>query len=84
MPLVAEYVELMRSPVADLCNCSTDAPDSAVLAATYLRQFAGDVPWAHIDNGSSAYLELATGPWPKGATGSPLRALGRWLEARIR
>ena len=82
LPLVAEYVELIRSPVADLCNCSADVPDSAVLAATYLRQFAGDVPWAHIDNGSSAYLEHPADPWPKGATGSPLRALGRWLEAR--
>ena len=52
------------------------------MAASYLREFPGDVPWVHIDNGSTAYLERPAGPWPKGATGSPTRALIRWLERR--
>ena len=73
---------LMRSQVADIANCSRRAPDSAVLAATYLRTFAGDVPWVHIDNGSSAYLEDEAGGWPPGATGSPGRALLQLLVDR--
>jgi leucyl aminopeptidase len=36
----------------------------------------------HIDNGSTAWLEYDTGLWAEGATGSPARALLRFLEAR--
>jgi leucyl aminopeptidase len=82
LPLVPSYVELMSSTVADIANCSRQAPDSGVLAATYLRTFAGDVPWVHIDNGSSAYLEREADGWPEGATGSPGRALLQLLEDR--
>ena len=82
LPLVPSYVKLMTSPVADIANCPKGAPDSAILAATYLRTFAGDVPWVHIDNGSSAYLERAADGWPEGATGSPMRALLQLLEDR--
>ena len=31
-------------------------------------------------HGSVAYLEEATDCWPEGATGSPTRAILRWLE----
>jgi leucyl aminopeptidase len=51
-----------------------------VMAAMYLREFTGNVPWLHIDNGSTAYLDRATELWPEGATGSPARALLRWVE----
>jgi leucyl aminopeptidase len=80
LPLVQSYVQLLRSPVADLVNCASEVPDTSVLAGTYLREFAGTTPWAHIDNGSTAYLELAADGWPKGATGSPVRALIRFLQ----
>ena len=82
MPLVADYAELLRSPVADQANAAGGVPDSSVLAATYLRPFVGAVPWVHIDNGSTAYLERPWATWPVGATGSPLRALLRLLENR--
>lgn len=81
LPLRPEYQTFLSSQVADLVNCSQDVPDSGQLAATYLRTFAGTTPWVHVDNGSSAYLELERPPWPKGATGSPARAL---LELLIR
>jgi leucyl aminopeptidase len=82
LPLVPEYVELMRSPVADLVNGTIDIPDSAVLAATYLRQFAKDTPWVHLDVGSTAWLERDWGGFPQGPTAVPLRTLLRLLEAR--
>jgi leucyl aminopeptidase len=75
LPLRREYARLLSSDVADSANCPADVPDSGQLAATYLRPFTAGVPWVHVDNGSTAYLELARPPWPKGATGSPTRAL---------
>lgn len=82
LPLKDEYMSLLASPVADIANSSLDVPDSGQLAATYLQSFAGAKPWLHIDNGSCAYLERASPPWPQGATGAPLRALLQLLLDR--
>jgi leucyl aminopeptidase len=80
LPLHDSYYELLASPVADSANMPLDAPDSGQIAATYLAPFAAEVPWIHIDNGSGAYLERDVTPWPKGATGSPTRALIEYLR----
>lgn len=82
LPLRAEYERLLASKVADIANYSLDAGDSGQLAATYLRSFAGTKPWLHIDIGGCAYLEMASAPWPQGATGAPLRALLQLLLDR--
>ena len=80
LPLHASYAELLESRVADIANCSVDVPDTGQLAATYLRTFTGDVPWVHIDNGSSAWLERDAAPWPAGPTAAPVRALIEFLS----
>ncbi len=82
LPLRPEYRRLIGSDVADIVNVAWDVPDTAVLAATYLSTFADGVRWAHIDNGSTAYLESALEPWPRGGTGSPTRALLEFLLSR--
>lgn len=82
LPLPAAYRDLLASPAADLRNTPAQGPDSTVMAAMFLREFAGSTPWVHIDNGSTAWLEYDTGLWPEGATGSPARALLRFLEGR--
>jgi leucyl aminopeptidase len=82
LPLPGAYLELLSSPAADVRNTPAHGPDSTVMAAMFLREFTGGIPWVHIDNGSTAWLEYGTGLWPEGATGSPARALLRFLEAR--
>lgn len=79
LPLHDSYTRLLDSRVADIANASLEAPDSGQLAATYLRTFAHDVPWIHIDNGSGAWLERDSGVWQAGPTGTPLRALVEFL-----
>lgn len=80
LPLPAAYRRYLTSAVADLRNTPSGVPDTTVMAATYLREFTADVPWMHIDNGSTAYLDRPGDLWPEGATGSPVRALLRWVE----
>jgi len=80
LPLPSGYRRYLASAVADLRNTPSGVPDTTVLAAMYLREFTGDVPWMHIDNGSTAYLDRPGDLWPEGATGSPVRALLRWVE----
>ncbi|HTN97937.1 MAG TPA: M17 family peptidase N-terminal domain-containing protein [Nordella sp.] len=84
LPLKSDYARLLASKVADIANSPLDVPDSGQLAATYLQSFAGTKPWLHIDNGSCAYLEQASPPWPMGATGAPLRALLQFLLDRAK
>jgi leucyl aminopeptidase len=80
LPMPAAYRRYLESPVADIRNTPKGVPDSTLLAGLYLSEFVGTVPWAHIDNGSTAYLEQATDCWPEGATGSPTRAILHWIE----
>ncbi|MFC7067585.1 leucyl aminopeptidase family protein [Brucella rhizosphaerae] len=79
LPLRNERGTLLRSRIANRSNVASDEPDSGQIAACYLSQFVGQTEWAHIDNGSTAWLLRDTGPWPEGATGAPLRALTQFL-----
>lgn len=79
LPLRDEYRTLFDSPVADRTNQARDIPDTGTTAATFLRDFAADTPWAHIDNGSTAYLDADLPPWGAGATGSPTLTLLEYL-----
>ncbi|MGI9004778.1 MAG: leucyl aminopeptidase family protein, partial [Streptosporangiaceae bacterium] len=80
LPLPTAYRRYLDSTVADIRNTPAQGADTTVMAAMYLRDFAAGVPWAHIDNGSTAFLEHPGDGWPEGATGSPVRALLRWIE----
>lgn len=74
LPLYDEYAEQMQSEIADLVN-SGGRPAGACTAASFLKEFAGPLPWAHLDVAGTAWSEDAK-PWqPKGATGVAVRTL---------
>jgi leucyl aminopeptidase len=74
MPLFEEYREQLKSEIADLLN-SPGRPAGAVTAAMFLKEFAGDGAWAHLDIAGTAWAEDSK-PWqPKGATGTMIRTL---------
>ncbi len=79
LPLREERETMLASRVADRRNALVGEPDTGQVAACYLDQFTAGIPWAHIDNGSNAYLLRDTGPWPEGATGAPAAGLTRLL-----
>lgn len=82
LPLYEEFLENMRSQVADLRNSGTRY-GGAQKGAIFLREFAGEKPWAHIDIAPTAFLERdeGTGPYlPKGATGYGVRTLLTYLS----
>jgi leucyl aminopeptidase len=80
MPLVDDYRDALDSDVADLVN-STEVGGGSVMAALYLREFAGELRdrWAHLDMSSPAWADSADGELTKGATGWGVRTLLRWL-----
>jgi leucyl aminopeptidase len=74
MPIYEEAKEQIRSEIADMVNTGGRA-GGAVTAAAFLREFAGDRPWAHLDIAGTAWAETKTAYQPKGATGVAVRTL---------
>jgi leucyl aminopeptidase len=74
MPLYDEYTEQLRSEIADMVNTG-GRPAGACTAAVFLKEFAGGLPWAHLDIAGTAWADDAK-PWqPKGPTGVAVRTL---------
>ncbi|MEZ5408829.1 MAG: leucyl aminopeptidase [Acidimicrobiales bacterium] len=75
LPLPDEYRSQLDSPVADLKNIGSGAYGGALVAGLFLKEFAGDGAWAHIDVGMAAFSEAEKGIVTKGATGYGVRLL---------
>lgn len=84
LPLWADLDHLLDSDVADCNNTGDGAGAGAITAGLFLRRFAGDAPWAHLDIAGPALLdrETARGYLPAGATGFGARTLLRWLAGQ--
>ena len=74
MPVYDEYLEQMRSEIADMVNTGGRAA-GACTAAAFLKEFTGNLPWVHLDVAGTAWADEAK-PWqPKGPTGVAVRTL---------
>jgi leucyl aminopeptidase len=78
LPLIDEYQEQLRSEVADLNNVGQRG-GGAITAALFLREFAGDMKWAHVDIAGAAFTEKELPLAPKGGTGVAVRTLLAYL-----
>lgn len=74
LPIYDEYLEQLRSEIADVVNTGGRA-GGAITAAMFLKEFTGGLPWAHLDIAGTAWVEDAKPYAPKGATGVAVRAL---------
>ena len=82
-PLHPRYRSLIDSAVADLRNTAGKSFGFPIVAATFLRQFAGEGPWAHVDMLGTALLDEDRGDaFGRGATGYGVRMLVE-LAARL-
>ena len=55
LPLHPEYKELMKGKFADLSNLASKRKAGTITAASFLEEFVGETPWAHIDIAGIAY-----------------------------
>ena len=74
MPLPDDYRKNIDSEVADMKNTGTKY-GGAISAALLLKEFAGDVPWAHLDIAGPARSTEAEHYIAKGGTGFGVRTL---------
>jgi leucyl aminopeptidase len=74
MPVFDDYKELFKSDIADFANTGGRA-GGAITGALFIKEFTGDLPWAHLDIAGTAWAEEAKPYQPKGATGVGVRTL---------
>jgi leucyl aminopeptidase len=79
LPLHDEYKDGLKSEVADLNNVSSQRGAGAIVAALFMRDFAGGLPYAHLDIAGTAFSERELPLGPKGATGVAVRTLLAYL-----
>src|SRR5919107_982665 len=75
LPLFDEYLELIKSNVANIKNIG-GRTGGAITAAAFLSHFVNELPWAHIDISGTAWTQDGTiekSYNPKGATGFGIR-----------
>ena len=79
LPLDDEYKEVIKSNIADMVN-SGGRYGGAISAAMFLKEFAEDTPWIHLDIAGTAWTEEAK-PWiAKGPSGIALRSLVEFVK----
>ena len=74
LPLLDEYREMVKSPVADLRN-SAGRDAGVSTAAAFLAAFIEGVPWAHLDIAGTGWGRQDRGYHARGATGVGVRLL---------
>lgn len=78
-PLFEEYREYLKSEVADLKSTGGRSAGS-ITAATFLKEFAKDTPWAHFDIASTAFFAEGKRYYPKLGAGTGIRTMIEFLE----
>jgi leucyl aminopeptidase len=74
MPLFDEYRDQLKSEIADLANTG-GRPAGSITAAIFLKEFAGQGPWAHLDIAGTAWADESKPYLPKGPSGVAVRTL---------
>ncbi|MDQ1361127.1 MAG: leucyl aminopeptidase [Acidimicrobiaceae bacterium] len=81
LPLPDEYRSHIDSEVADMKNIGRAGQAGSISAALLLREFVGDVPWAHLDIAGPARSDEDARYLTKGGTGFGVRTLVALLSS---
>jgi leucyl aminopeptidase len=77
LPLHPRYRRLVDSDFADIKNLSIRGQASPVYAAEFLKEFAGEGPWAHVDMAGTGFFRYPRTDylWQRGGTGYGVRLI---------
>jgi leucyl aminopeptidase len=76
MPLDEEYKDYLKSAFADLANIG-GRWGGAITAAMFLKEFAEETPWVHLDIAGTAWIDDEKPHLAKGPSGLPVRTMVR-------
>ena len=79
LPLDQEYLDMIRSSIADIMNTG-GRWGGASTAAVFLKEFAEETPWVHLDIAGTAWID-DNKPWiAKGPSGIAVRSLVEFVK----
>ena len=81
LPCTDDYAELIKSSIADIMNTGVDRYGGAITAAMFLKEFAADTPWVHLDIAGQAWIDDARSYIAKGPSGVAVRSIVEWVRA---
>jgi len=83
LPLNQDYMDMIKSDVADMKNIGIGKAAGTITAAAFLRNSIENTPWVHMDIAGVAWTQGATKEKsynPKGATGFGVRLILDYLQ----
>ena len=80
LPLGEEYAEMIKSDIGDIKNTG-GRHGGAITAAEFLKVFAEDTPWIHLDIAGLAWIEDSKPYIAKGPSGVGVRSILEWVRS---
>ena len=83
LPLNQDYMNMIKSDVADMRNMGIGRAAGTITAAAFLKNAVEKTPWLHLDIAGVAWTQMATKEKsynPKGATGFGVRLILDYLQ----
>ncbi len=81
LPCTDDYRDHIKSEIADIMNTGKNRYGGAISAAMFLKEFAGDTPWVHLDIAGCAWDEEKK-PWiAYGPSGIAVRSIVEWVRS---
>jgi leucyl aminopeptidase len=80
LPLDQEYLDQIRSNIADLMNTG-GRHGGASNAAVFLKEFVEDTPWVHLDIAGTAWMDENKSWIAKGPSGIGVRSLVEFVRS---
>ena len=83
LPLNQDYMDMIKSEVADMKNVGIGRAAGTITAAAFLKNAIEKTPWVHVDIAGVAWTQTATKEKsynPKGATGFGVRLILDYLQ----
>lgn len=84
LPLNDEYMQYIKSPIADVKNMGSGRKAGTIAGAAFIKEFAEDVKWAHLDIAGTAWHDDAKPHRSKGPSGVAIRTLINIVEREER
>jgi len=81
LPCTDDYRDHIKSEIADIMNTGKNRYGGAISAAMFLKEFAGETPWVHLDIAGCAWNEEKK-PWiAYGPSGTGVRSIVEWVRS---
>jgi leucyl aminopeptidase len=81
LPCTDDYRDHIKSEIADIMNTGKNRYGGAISAAMFLKEFAGETPWVHLDIAGTAWNEEKK-PWHAyGPSGVAVRSILEWVRS---